>query len=324
MKYLFHLEFGRSTVFKCLSVFLALAATHAAFDMDDNAYTDEGTYYSIYLLSFKGIDDARAKVKEFNDLGYNAFCRQEISSDKAKIFNVYIEKFKSRPEAEKSARALKELALISDYDIRGITEKSRSNPPVIKKDTKDIKKAAKEIKKDKNGYFLKVSSLKEQAKADEVVKTLQNAGYHPFYSRESVKGKGDWYRVYLDRYESKEDAEKDGKKLMASGIISGFEIKRSAGIIQSLESIQKDEKKVYSLHVASYKESSHADEDVRRLAEYGLRAVSMKTEISGEQWFRVYIGEFSDEKEAREKGAELIGKGVITYFKPMIIDKTSE
>jgi cell division septation protein DedD len=317
MKYLFYLEVGRSTVFKCLSVLLALAATHAAFDMDDNAYPDGGTYYSIYLLSFRGIDDARAKVKEFNDMGYNAFCRQEISSDKAKIFNVYIEKFKSRLEAEKSARALKELALISDYDIRGITEKSMNNLPVIKKDTK-------EIKKDKKGYYLKVSSLKEQAKADEVMKTLQNAGYHPFYSRESVKGKGDWYRVYLDRYESKEDAEKDGKKLMASGIISGFEIKRSAGIIQPLESVQKDEKKVYSLHVASYKESSHADEDVRRLTEYGLRAVSMKTEISGEQWFRVYIGEFSDEKEAREKGTELIGKGVITYFKPMIIDKTSE
>ena len=33
------------------------------------------------------------------------------------------------------------------------------------------------------------------------------------------------------------------------------------------------------------------------------------------QWFRVYIGTFNNKKDAQERGSELLGKGVITYYK---------
>jgi len=173
-------------------------------------------------------------------------------------------------------------------------------------------------------YCLKVSSLKEKANAEEVVNTLQKAGYNAFYKFENVEGKGDWYRVYLDGYQSREAAEKEAKKLTASGIISGYEIKRKMDGIQTPEPLKEDAKKAFFLHVASFKVSAKADEEVRRLTGSGFKAVSNEVEVSGEQWFRVYIGEFSTEKEAREKGKELIQQGVITYFKPMLLDKAVE
>jgi cell division septation protein DedD len=317
MKYLFDLSPGRSTILKYLYIIFFLLNACLILDMGNFPSAGEATDYSIHLFSFKGVEEAKVKVNEFNDLGYDAFYRQETADGKADVYNVYIEMFKSRTEAEKEADILKELGLISDYDIHGIITKPKSVP-------KNEKQEPRPAKQDAKSYYLKVGSLKEKANAEEIVKKLQDAGYHAFYNYETVKETGEWYRVYIDEYQSKADAERDAKKLVEAGIISGYEIKRTTEKLQTAETKQKDENKIYSLHVASYKESSHADNDVLRLSELGLKAFSRKTEISGEQWFRVYVGEFSEEKGAREKGAELARKGVITYFKPVLIDKISE
>jgi len=232
MKFFQYFNIDRSTVLKYLLAAFFLLAVHLIFDMGNLAFPDESAFYSIHLLSFKEVKEARAKVKEFNDLGYNAFYRQETADGKANIYNVYIERFKSRTEAEKEANILKGLDLISDYDIRELVEKTQTN---FKNDRQEVKNN----KQDEKGYYLKVSSLKEKANAEEVVKTLQDAGYNAFYSYENVKGKGDWYRVYIDGYQSREDAERDAKKLMGSAIISGYEIQRATGKVQPAETIKK-------------------------------------------------------------------------------------
>lgn len=317
MKYLCDFSPGRSTILKYLSIIFFLLDTCLILNMRNCAFASESTDYSIHLFSFKGLEEAKAKVKEFNDLGYNAFYKQETTDGKADAYNVYIERFKSRAEAEKEADILKELGLISDYDIHGIIIKPKSV-------SKNEKQESKPVKQDAKSYYLKVGSLKEKANAEAIVKTLRDAGYHAFFNYETVKETGEWYKVYIDEYQSKADAERDAKKLVEAGIISGYEIKRATEKLGNAETKQKDINKIYSLHVASYKESSHADDDVFRLSGLGLKAFSRKTEVSGEQWFRVYVGEFSEEKGAREKGSELAGKGVITYFKPVLIDKISE
>jgi len=317
MKYLCDFGPGRSLVLKYISVFFFAINICLLLDSNNFAFPSEQPVYSIHLFSFKGVEEAKAKVKEFNELGYNAFYKQETADGKADVYNVYIERFKSRTEAEKEAKILNELALISDYDIREIIEKPKSIP----------KKEKQELKTNKNNvksYYLKVSSLKEKANAEDAVKKLQDAGYNAFYNYETVKGTGEWYRVYIDEYKSKADAQKAAKKLMESGIIAGYEIKRTTEKIRAAETIQKDIKKIYSLHVASYKESSHADDDILRLSGLGIKAFVVKTELTGEQWFRVYVGEYSEEKDARKSGAELVEKGVITYFKPILMDKPVE
>jgi len=316
MKYISDVKTCRSMVFKFVSIFFLSFNICLLLDSGNSASPSDQAVYSIHLFSYTGIEEAKAKVKEFTELGYNAFYRQEAENGKTGTYNVYIERYKTQTEAEKEANVLKELDLISDYDIREITEKAKSVP----------KKEAGSIKKTNSlkSYYLKVDALREKSNAEDTVKKLQDAGYHAFYNYETVKGSGEWYRVYIDEYKTKADAQKDAGKLLESGLIAGYEIKRTTEKIREAETTRKDQKMVYSLHVASYKDMSHADEDVLRLKGLGFKAFSLKAEISGEQWFRVYVGEFSEEKDARKTGAELVEKGVITYFKPFLVDKIIE
>jgi cell division septation protein DedD len=186
------------------------------------------------------------------------------------LYNVYIEKFNSRPDADKEAKILKELALISNYDVREIFEKTRKDSiqdkqeivekaritsaapdpdatqktekkSVVKPETPKKSESDNAGRQDAKGYYLKVSSLKEKANAEETVRILKDAGYQAFYNYENVKGMGDWYRVYIEGYQSKDEAEKDAKKLMGSRSISGYEIKRAAGIVRSSDTTQKEE-----------------------------------------------------------------------------------
>jgi cell division septation protein DedD len=341
---------------KNISVFIFLSVAAGSLSISHYAFSKDGTVYSIHLLTLKTADEARAKVKEFKDRGYNAFSKEEKSEDKEKVFNVYIEKFNTRSEAEKEARILKDLDLITDYDVRDISGKT-NDEITGKKEDREIEKPGNIISNNKAAgikksvddnagptsskvegskagavpgqkakvyYCLKVSSLKEKANAEEVVGTLQKAGYNAFYNLENVEGKGEWYRVYLNGYQSREAAKKDALKLTASGIISGYEIKKETVTHNPPDHLQEHSKKAYFLHIASFKDNAKADEEVRRLTESGFSVVSNKAEVSGEQWFRVYIGKFSTEKEAREKGAEMIQKGVISYFKPMLMDEEVE
>jgi cell division septation protein DedD len=47
----------------------------------------------------------------------------------------------------------------------------------------------------------------------------------------------------------------------------------------------------------------------------------LEEESSEDRWFRVYIGEFDNENNARKAGSELREKGIISYFKPIEINK---
>jgi cell division septation protein DedD len=337
--------FNKPPALKFLLVMFLLVTILILSNTSDYTYSDEGTIYSIHLLSYKGIEEAKAKVKEFSDLGYNAFYKQETVDGKSYIYNVFIERFKSKPEAEKEAGILKELGLISNYDIRAINEQNKVIPknseadkstkkPEVKDAKPEVKDIGPEIKdiepdvKDNNqelkAYSLKVCSVREKAEAEELVKKLQDAGCQAFYRFETVKEKGEWYRVYAGGYDSKADAEEEAKTLIGSGLISNYEIKHTNIKTHPSETIQKTENKFYALHVSSYKESSNADADVRRLIGLGLKAFSAKTQVSGAEWFRVYVGEFQEEKEARKLGSELKGKGTISYFKPILIDKPTK
>jgi cell division septation protein DedD len=335
MKYLTSFITGRPHVLTCAAIIFFLASANLMLFRVTSAWSDEGIFYTIHLLSLQEAEVAKAKVKEFNDLGYNAFYRQETTDGKTNIYNVYIERYPSRAEAEKEANVLKELALISEYDVRELSENTKTNikntdkeqktvKPVVKRaaqQTRNNKQDEKKSKQSAGGYYIKVSSLKEKNNAEDLVKKLQDSGYPAFFSYEEINGKDGWYRVYIDGYKSKGDAIKAGKKLKGSGIISGYEVRKSTDKIHIASIDSKDEKKVYGLHISSYKESSHADEDIQRLTEYGLKAYLEETEVSGEKWFRVYAGDFPTEAEARKLGEELKKKGMISYFKPVLKDK---
>ena len=76
------------------------------------------------------------------------------------------------------------------------------------------------------------------------------------------------------------------------------------------------------LHICSFKQKANAEKEVQRLEKHGYKSFLAEEEISGQRWFRVYIGNFKDEQEARKVGSELKRKGLISYFKPTKVDES--
>jgi len=74
------------------------------------------------------------------------------------------------------------------------------------------------------------------------------------------------------------------------------------------------------LHISSFKQKDNAENEVQRLGKHGYKTFLATEEVLGESWLRVYIGIFDDEQTARRMGSELRGKGIISYFKPRMIE----
>jgi cell division protein FtsN len=83
----------------------------------------------------------------------------------------------------------------------------------------------------------------------------------------------------------------------------------------------KADKNTVFLHVSSFQEKEHAEKEVKRFTDSGLEAFIKEEMIDNRYWFRVYLGGFADEKKAREAAEGLKERGIISYFKPMRLDK---
>jgi cell division septation protein DedD len=277
----------------------------ASFVLSGNVQAQK-EFYSIHLGVYGDVDKAKASVDHLKKLGHNAFYREETNSEKGhvtKVYKVYIEQYKSKAEAEKEAGILKELGLISNYTVEAIGEKSKTDLPPTKQDIPF-----------EESHPFRIASMREKANAEKMVERFQKSGYRVLYRKEAVKNKGLWYRVYMYGYGTKAEAEKDAKKLLNSGLISGYVFR------QGEKRAKSDQKSVF-LHVSSFKEKENARQTVQSLINKGLKAFMVEEEVSGSNWFRVYIGEFENEAEARKEGQELKEKGIIDYFKPFEIDK---
>ena len=360
-------------------------------------------FFSIALSKFDNKHDAAKEESRLKNSGHNAFYREEkIPDNNSTVYQVYIEKYNSMDEAEKEARVLKDLELISDYTVREIRETPQAPPeqnptptptekkeqvkpgatapeqgqvkqkkaatskpdpgterkttvpepsPVVDKqkieslptsnnkrsgpDQKTKPKKKPEPVKFKpitnhddeslTGASLQVGAFSDEANAASLKKQLRNMGKNAFYRYESADSKGKFYRLYITGYSSLRDAIKDAKALLESGVISGYSrvhSKNPVSDIRSEEKIKKEtEGKVYLIHISSNKDETNAVENVARLKKYGYKAFYVLEKDLSESWYRVYIGGFKDEAEAREKGMELLDRGIISYFKPIAIDR---
>ena len=87
-------------------------------------------------------------------------------------------------------------------------------------------------------------------------------------------------------------------------------------------SFAKAEESFYSIHVSSYRNRRNAETEILNFKKHGLHAFYRYESVEGKgNWFRVYIGRFRNEQEGREKGAELLKKGIISYYKPRKFDQ---
>ncbi len=373
----------------------------------------EDPFFSIALSKFKNEQDAAKEESKLKNSGHNAFFREEKSPNNKNIFyQVYIEKYNSRDEAEKEARVLKELELISDYTVREVKEvpltpkeekipAEENIPETLPAESTEIKESSPDpgqvieeqtaaavpspIPEDQStapdpgtdaekfiatpesfpeterlepvqtpavnntkqesepnteqkskpvqnhdderltGASLQVGAFSDEANAAALKIKLRNMGKNAFYRYESADSKGDFYRLYITGYPSLREAINDAKELKRSGIISNYSRVHSnfsdSNDLLDESSERKKEEKIYFIHVSSNKDEANAVENVARLKKSGYKAFYVLEKDLSSSWYRVYIGEFNNEAEARKKGMELLDQGLISYFKPIAVDR---
>ena len=168
-------------------------------------------------------------------------------------------------------------------------------------------------------YSIQLGAFKDHGYAMDLVNSLKRLGHDAFERQERFGDNESIHRVYIERFRSKRAADREAKSLKDLGLISEYSIKGlgDAGAVED----PRESAVVYYLHVSSYKQKDNAENKVRMLEHHGCRAVVVAEEVSGETWFRIYIGEFKDEEEARKFGSKLQDKVVISYFKAIPINK---
>ncbi len=176
---------------------------------------------------------------------------------------------------------------------------------------------------EKRFYSLQVGAYRNINGAKKVVSELKKLGHRAFFRKENIKNKGRWFRVYIEKYPSKDEACKEGKVLKGLGLISEYAVRlvEVPGIDPSAQ--KGDGTAFYFLHVSSFREEAHAEGLTDSLIGQGQKAFHVAEMVAGEKWFRVYIGEFESEEEARNAGDVLREKGVIQSFKAIRIEKAA-
>lgn len=164
------------------------------------------------------------------------------------------------------------------------------------------------------GYAIQLGAYQDVRAAEEKVNELKRLGHNAIFQKEMIQGKGVWYRVYIERFSSKEAAEKEARILRELGLISAY-------IVRSLPSEKEGERdsggkdrSAYYLRVGAFKKQENAENLVQDILREGQKATRVREEVSGEKWFRVYVGGYDKEAEANNVGAQLKAKGLISGF----------
>ncbi len=193
-----------------------------------------------------------------------------------------------------------------------------------------------------NSYGIQVGAYRDLDNAVAQVNYLKRLGYEAFYRYETVKDKGKWYRVYIGKYSTRKSAQEEARVLNDLELIDAYSIRLLRGepsmaaapttptpeqekpIPESPPAPKKEsEGAAYVLHVSSFKDKQHAEEEAGRLERAGMQAFYVDESLAGGRWFRVYIGGFATEKEARTAGDKLKKQGTLSYYKPLKIDRAA-
>jgi len=179
-------------------------------------------------------------------------------------------------------------------------------------------------------YSIQVAASTEKGSAQETSEQMKRMGHDSFVRLETVPGKGQWYRVYVERFGSKAQADKEAAMMKSLGLLKDYyvrELKEEVAKpkLSAPPSAQKPQKsisgRIHFLHVGSFKEKGNAEKSVIHLEKNGQKAFFAEEGAGADKWFRTYIGEFADSQEARKAGTLLKAKGLISYFKVISFKK---
>jgi cell division protein FtsN len=174
---------------------------------------------------------------------------------------------------------------------------------------------------DEKGYTIQLGAYQDVHVAQEKVNELKRFGHNVSLVKESTEGNRIWYRIYIEQFSSKEAAEREARVLKELGLISDYIIR----YLSSENGCEKDNKdkvcSAFYLHVGSFKNAENAETLVRTIKKEDQNALKVREEVSGEHWYRVYIGSYEDESEAKRAGSQLKKKGLISGFRTLRMEK---
>jgi len=181
--------------------------------------------------------------------------------------------------------------------------------------------ASDKISAKKQVYLIQIGAFNTFRVVLHKLLNLKSRGYHAFYSCEAKKNNETLYRIFTECLLSKKAADAKAGELKKRGLISDYVIK-PVNIKNPTElSDCAFGSKIYLLHVSSLKQKRNAEKTVQMLKVYSDRSIYVVQKVSGESWFRVYLGEFNDENQALKLGKKLQSKGMIAYYKPIPHDQ---
>jgi cell division septation protein DedD len=177
-------------------------------------------------------------------------------------------------------------------------------------------------------YAIHISSHRQQAKADTEVQNLKAQGLDAFARYEKVEGKGMWYRIYVGKYASKQEAAYDMNRLRRMKVSKYFAIRKisgeqpataATGAAAASKARPAAKKPVnYYLFVGFYRDLEPARKEAGRLnaalAAYGYSAFITRETVADGMNYRVYIGTYTGRQQAAASGAELKDKKLLTSF----------
>jgi len=166
-------------------------------------------------------------------------------------------------------------------------------------------------------YGIQVAAYTELKAAENEVKKLKRLGHNAFYQAESVVGKGTWYRVYIDKFNSRKDAGREARVLKDLGLIKDYAVRdlpEGATAEKPSKGISGP-KGLFYLHIGSFRGELNALNSVQRMKNHGYNAFYLKERVSGKDWFRVYVGRFDGRGDAAQEGAAMKKASIINDFR---------
>ena len=117
-----------------------------------------------------------------------------------------------------------------------------------------------------NWYSIQVGAFPELSMAEREVSRLRDKGTDPFYQYEDTGGKGMWYRVYVGRYPTQEEAQQTAETLVQQRFVKAYLLRKMlaekniayAVGPQDTGSISADHKREAKRPAAPRQESEHA------------------------------------------------------------------
>lgn len=78
----------------------------------------------------------------------------------------------------------------------------------------------------KASYSIQIGAFKEQRYAIKELSKLKGSGRNVFYRHEEIENRGKWYRVYVNTYRERSEAEREARRLMKLGLVKDYTIRK--------------------------------------------------------------------------------------------------